>query len=141
MQNWSLAIRQFGVICRTGALPLDSLVSYVELEPCHQIVWCHMQNWSLAIRQFGVICRTGASPLDSLVSYQDALWGILPLCRDAVGVFYSFTPTDRNKPVKIILHRHSAASKTTAVRPSKPSADYDSGFRHDFRPKVSLPLA
>ena len=35
---------------------------------------------------------TGASPSDYLVSYiQDTRWGggLLPLCRDAVGVFYS----------------------------------------------------
>ena len=32
---------------------------------------------------------TGTLPLDCLVSYQDTHWGVLPLCRRAVGVFYS----------------------------------------------------
>ena len=41
---------------------------------------------------------TGTSPSDCLVSYQDIYWGggILPLCRDAVGVFYS--PSWLGKP-------------------------------------------
>ena len=30
----------------------------------------------------------GTSPSDCLVSYQDTHWGVLPLCRGAVGVFY-----------------------------------------------------
>ena len=36
------------------------------------------------------LCITRASPTDCLVSYQDTLWDgwVLPLCRDAVGVFY-----------------------------------------------------
>ena len=32
---------------------------------------------------------TGTSPSDCLMSYQDTHWGVLPLCRGAVGVFYS----------------------------------------------------
>ena len=32
---------------------------------------------------------TGISPLDCLVSCQDTHWRVLPLCRGAVGVFYS----------------------------------------------------
>ena len=44
----------------------------------------------------GVLCIpqsssiTGTSPSDCLVSYQDTHWeGVLPLCREAVGVFYN----------------------------------------------------
>ena len=32
---------------------------------------------------------TGTSQSDYLVSYQDTHWKVLPLCRDAIGVFYS----------------------------------------------------
>ena len=32
---------------------------------------------------------TGASSQNCLVNIQDTHWGILPLCRDAVGEFYS----------------------------------------------------
>ena len=44
--------------------------------------------------------RTGASPSDGLLSYQDhSLGRVLPLSRNAVGVFYSPQPTGltRNK--------------------------------------------
>ena len=46
----------------------------------------------------GVLCIpqsssiAGTSPSDCLVSYQDTRWGeVLPLCREAVGVFYSLS--------------------------------------------------
>ena len=51
--------------------------------------------------------RTGASPLDCLVSYPGhslAGWGILLLCRDAIGVFYS--PIQLNCHMNAILTLH-----------------------------------
>ena len=40
---------------------------------------------------------TGTSPSDCLVSYPGCLWeGVLPLCRDAVSVFYSPSQLDKS---------------------------------------------
>ena len=41
----------------------------------------------LCIPQNSII--TGTSPWDCLASFQDTHWGVLPVCRVAVGVFYS----------------------------------------------------
>ena len=54
------------------------------------------QSWSENNGNEGVLCIpqsssiTVTSPSDCLLSYQDTRWlGVLPLGRDAVGIFYS----------------------------------------------------
>ena len=59
--------------------------------------WIGTMRWTyLLCQQSGVLYisqsfRTGASPSDGLVSYAGHSWGqkVLPLCTNAVSVFYS----------------------------------------------------
>ena len=47
---------------------------------------------------------TGTSPSNCLVSYTVySLWGILPLCRGAVSVFYSPSQLGNVKIVKVLI--------------------------------------
>ena len=66
------------------------------------------QSWPGSNGNEGVLCFpqsssiTGASPSDSLVSYPGHLLeGVLPLCREAVSVFYSPQPTGQRKNIEI----------------------------------------
>ena len=61
---------------------------------------------------------TGTPPSDDLVSYQDTCWvgGVLPLCWEAVGVFYSPSQLGKN----VIVYKLLFLGRNNPIYPTPP---------------------
>ena len=106
-------VNQFGISTQSSSIwPIDRALSGATT-PAQSGPESAGKEEVLRIPQSSSII--GTSPSDCLVSYPglSLKWGVLPLCRDAVGVFYSPSWLDKCTPV--LVYKLLTAKMHTSV--------------------------